>query len=70
MKNFRLTDQGYQKFVTWVAEQKFTYATELDQKADELITSAKREKYYNELQPQFNELKAHIDQIKSTHRSK
>lgn len=66
MKNFRLTDQEYQKFVTWVAEQKFTYATELDQKADELITSAKREKYYNELQPQFNELKAHIDQNKNT----
>lgn len=66
MKNFRLTDQEYQKFVTWVSEQKFTYATELDQKADELIASAKREKYYDELQSQFTELKTRIEQNKNS----
>lgn len=66
MKNFRLTDQEYQKFVAWVSEQKFTYATELDQKADELIASAKREKYYDELQSQFTELKTRIEQNKNS----
>jgi len=66
MKNFRFSESDYQKFITWVAEQKFTYATELDQKADELIASAKREKYYDELQVQFSELKTRIDQNKNT----
>lgn len=66
MKNFRLSEQEYQKFVAWVSEQKFTYATELDQKADELIASAKREKYYDELQSQFTELKTRIEQNKNS----
>lgn len=66
MKNFRLTDQEYQKFVGWVSEQKFTYASELDQKADELIASAKREKYFDDLQQQFAELKAKVEQNKKT----
>lgn len=66
MKNFRLSDQEYQKFVAWVSEQKFTYASELDQKADELIASAKREKYYDELQSQFSELKTRIEQNKNS----
>ncbi|MBX2897141.1 MAG: S41 family peptidase [Cyclobacteriaceae bacterium] len=66
VKTFRLTDQEYQKFVAWVSEQKFTYVTELNQKADELIASAKREKYYDELQTQFTELKARIEQNKNS----
>lgn len=66
MKNFRLTDQEYQKFVGWVSEQKFTYASELEQKADELIASAKREKYFDDLQQQFVELKAKVEQNKNS----
>jgi len=66
MKNFRLTDQEYQKFVGWVSEQKFTYASELEQKADELIASAKREKYFDDLQQQFVELKTKVEQNKNS----
>ncbi|MBX2915184.1 MAG: S41 family peptidase [Cyclobacteriaceae bacterium] len=66
MKSFRLTDQEYQQFVAWVSDQKFTYTSELDQKADELIASAKREKYYDELQSQFTDLKTRIEQNKNS----
>lgn len=66
MKNFRLTDGEYQKFVSWVKDQKFTFSTELDSKAEELIASAKRERYYDELQSQLKELKTKIEQSKSS----
>lgn len=66
MQNFRLTDAEYQKFVSWVKDQKFTFSTELEGKANELIASAKRERYYDELQGQLKELKTKIEQSKNS----
>jgi carboxyl-terminal processing protease len=66
MKDFKLTDEEYQKFVQWTQSQKISYTTELDQKADELVATAKKEKYYDELKFPLNELKAKIDQNKSS----
>jgi carboxyl-terminal processing protease len=66
LKNFTLTDEEYQKFVSWVKEQKFSYATELDQKAEDLITSAKKEKYYDELQSPLKDLKIKLEQSKNS----
>jgi carboxyl-terminal processing protease len=66
MKDFKLTDEEYQKFVQWTQGQKISYTTELDQKADELVATAKKEKYYDELKFPLNELKAKIDQNKSS----
>lgn len=61
-KNFNLSDEEYQKFIAWVKEQKFVYTTELDQKADELIATAKKEKYFDELQSPLKDLKTKIEQ--------
>jgi carboxyl-terminal processing protease len=66
MKDFTLSDSEYQRFVAWVKEQKFTFSSELDQRTDELIASAKKERYYDELQGQLIELKAKIEQSKNT----
>jgi carboxyl-terminal processing protease len=66
MKDFKLTDEEYQKFVQWTQSQKISYTTELDQKADELVATAKKEKYYDDLKFPLNELKAKIDQNKSS----
>ncbi len=66
LKDFKLSEEEYQKFIAWVKEQKFSYSTELDQKADELIASAKKEKYFDELQTPLKELKSRIDQNKSS----
>jgi len=66
LKDFRLSDEEYQKFISWVKEQKFSYSTELDQKTEELVASAKKEKYFDELQPQLKELKYRIDQNKNS----
>jgi len=64
-KNFRLSDAEYQKFVTWVKEQKFSFDSETDKKADDLIASAKKERYYDDLQSPLKELKIRMEQNKS-----
>lgn len=66
LRNFRLSDSEYQKFLTWLKEQKFSFESETDKKADDLIASAKRERYYDELQSSLKELKVKMDQNKST----
>jgi len=66
LKDFKLSDEEYARFVSWVKEQKFSYDTELDQKTEDLIASAKKEKYYDELQPQLKDLKSRIEQNKSS----
>lgn len=66
LKNFRLSDLEFQKFAAWIKEQRFTFVSQLDQHADELIASAKKEKYYDELQAPLKEVKSKIEQSKST----
>jgi len=66
LREFRLSDDEYQKFAAWVKEQKFTYSSELDLKAEELIASAKKEKYFDELQSPLKDLKNRIEQNKNS----
>ncbi len=66
MKNFRLTDADYTKFLAWLKEKNFTYSTDLEKETDDLITAAKSEKMYAELQPQLTALKTRIEQSHST----
>lgn len=61
---FRLSDEEYQKFTAWVKEQKFSYSSDLELKAEELIASAKKEKYYDELQSPLKDLKSKIESNK------
>jgi carboxyl-terminal processing protease len=64
-KNFRLSDAEYQKFLMWIKEQKFSYDSETYKKANDLIASAKKERYYDDLQSPLKELKTRMEQSKS-----
>jgi carboxyl-terminal processing protease len=66
LKGFRLSDEEYQKFVAWVKEQKFSYSSDLELKAEELIASAKKEKYFEELQSPLKELQNKIESNKNS----
>jgi carboxyl-terminal processing protease len=66
LRNFRLSDMEYQKFLTWLKEQKFSFESETDKRTEDLIATAKRERYYDELQSSLKELKVKMDQNKST----
>ena len=62
MKNFRLSDTEYTKFVNWLKERNFSYRTELEKETENLIAAAKSERIYNELQGQLTALKLRIEQ--------
>lgn len=66
LKNFKLSDSEYNKFLAFLKDNKFTYATPLERNTKQLIESAKQERYYTELEAQLNSLKNTIETSKST----
>ncbi len=75
-KNFSLTDQEYLEFITWMKGKSYQAQSPIELELNELTEEAKREKFYNDLKPQLdqiktklteshkNELLHHKDQIK------
>lgn len=66
LRDFKLSDLEYKKFVDWVKEQKFTYTSELEKKTTELIASAKTERYYDDLKIPLSDLQNKINQYRNT----
>ncbi len=66
MKNFKLTDAAYSKFVSWLKEKNFSYSTDMEKQTEDLIATARSERSYNELQVQLNALKSKIEQNRAT----
>jgi len=66
LKSFKISDKEYEKFTHWMKEQKFTYSSALEKDANQLIKSAKQEKYYPELENQLTQLKNKIEANKAT----
>ena len=48
-KNFKLTDEEYQEFVSWLSNKKLEYTTQVEEDIQKLITSARQEKYYEDI---------------------
>jgi carboxyl-terminal processing protease len=59
-KGFRLTDEEYRSFVAWVKAARVNYTSDTERQADQLIASAKDEKYFSELQGPLSDLKNKI----------
>jgi carboxyl-terminal processing protease len=66
MHGFKLSDTEYQKFAAWVKSQNFTYQSALEKQTDALITAAKNERHYEELQAPLKELKNRIEVSRSS----
>ncbi len=62
MHKFKLNTTDLQQFESWVNDQHFTYSTDLEKDAAELIASAKKERIYSELQSSLSALEAKIQQ--------
>jgi carboxyl-terminal processing protease len=65
LKNFRLPDSEYDKFLVFLKDNKFTYATPLERNTKQLIETAKQERYYSELESQLSSLRRTIENSKS-----
>lgn len=65
LKSFRMAEADYEKFVSFLKENKFTYSTPLERSTKQLIEAARQEKYYPELESQLTILKSKIESGKA-----
>ncbi|MDW3195965.1 MAG: S41 family peptidase [Cytophagales bacterium] len=55
-KVYRLTDEEYNGFVTWLKGKDYDYTTKVERTIDALVKTAKEEKYFDEIKSQIEEL--------------
>jgi carboxyl-terminal processing protease len=65
LKSFKLSNEDYDDFVKWTREQNFSYTTTMEKNASELLTVAKEEKYYGEIENQLKSLQSRIESSKA-----
>lgn len=66
MRDFRLSDEEYAQFIAWMNEQNFIYSTSLESRTEQLIASAKEERYYDLLKSDLIDLKNKIQANKKS----
>ena len=59
-EEFKLTNEIFNDFKTFVKERKFSYQSETEEAFNELMKTAKEEKYYQIAQAEFEQLKVKI----------
>jgi carboxyl-terminal processing protease len=64
LRGFKLSDVEYDQFIEWMKQQKFAYTSRLESQADQLIASAKEERYYDVLRADLLDLKSKIQMNK------
>lgn len=63
-KKFELSDAEYEEFVAWLKGKEYDYTTEVEQTIDDLIESAKDEKYYQDIEDQIASLRKKVQHNK------
>jgi carboxyl-terminal processing protease len=66
LKSFKVTDAMYNTFLEWIKTQNFSYSTSLEASTNQLVESAKQERYYTELESQLADLKRRVEANKSS----
>jgi carboxyl-terminal processing protease len=61
VENFKFTDQDFTDFKNYLAGRKFSYRTVTEISLNELISNAKREKYYDPHKEIFTELQKELN---------
>ena len=64
-KNFEVSEELFQAFVTYVKEQNFEYQTGTDRFMEALNKQAKKEDYYDRLKPELASLQKTLDATKA-----
>ncbi len=63
-KDFELSDKEYDQFAQWVSTKDYDYTTRVEREMDDLVASAKREKYYDRISKQLDALNTSIESNK------
>jgi carboxyl-terminal processing protease len=65
-KSFSLTNQEYAEFENWMKSKTYTTQSPIEADLDELTEEAKREKFYDDLKPQLDQIKTRLADSKRT----
>lgn len=65
LKSFKLSDKEFEKFITWTRDQKFTYSTSLEYETKKLVETARRERYFSDLESELKSLSSKIESNKA-----
>ncbi|MFD2569875.1 S41 family peptidase [Spirosoma soli] len=63
-REFRLTDAEYSDFVKWSGDKEYDYTTQVEKDLGTLEASAKKEKYFDQIQDQLKALKTKVSHSK------
>lgn len=63
-RTFRLSEDEYQQFVSWMKGKDYSYKSYLEYGIEELIKEAKKEKYYDGLRAQLDQMNAKLAESK------
>jgi carboxyl-terminal processing protease len=61
-KSFLLSDQEYLEFVSWAKARSISYESSLETELNDLIALSKRERTYNDLKPQLDQIKTQLSE--------
>lgn len=64
--SFKISDVEYLKFIEWVKTKKFSHKSALEETTDQLIQSAKNERYFTNIESQLTDLKRKIEFSKAS----
>ncbi|WP_020600136.1 S41 family peptidase [Spirosoma panaciterrae] len=63
-REFKLTDAEYAEFTKWLADKEYDYTTQVEKDLGTLEASAKKEKYFDQIQDQLKSLKTKMSHSK------
>lgn len=62
MTKFRLSEQEYTSFTTWLKAQNFNYTTPLENQTKALADAARKERYYDLLSPSLKSIESKLEE--------
>jgi carboxyl-terminal processing protease len=65
-KSYKMSDAEFQDFVKWLSDKQYDYNTQVEKTIEELITHAKKEKYYDDISEQIKSLKTKVSHNKES----
>ncbi|GAB3021568.1 S41 family peptidase [Spirosoma pulveris] len=63
-REFRLTDAEYSEFTKWLSDKEYDYTTQVEKDLGTLEASARKEKYFDQIQDQLKSLKTKMSHSK------
>lgn len=69
-KSFSLTNQEYSEFENWMKTKTYTTQSPIEAELADLTDEAKREKFYEDLKPQLDQIKSRLADSKKTELSR